>query len=214
MVTLNPMITTNDQGSFGISSIGFVAGSLYPNAAARNFIRGGTIAQGQNGLFYGGVGISAALPAGGNNSVGSNEGAVLSLATGEANLSGFAVWEQSASGIMTPQSTVPLFSPGMGLNFIEFGMGNCIALPISAANAAALLGQSDSTQLSWDFTNQVVIPYTAAGANAGSIPGDAPGGVARIISVNVGNSEIVVPNSPSAGMATWNGAGSVVVLQV
>src|SRR5665213_2252280 len=109
-ITLNPMVTSNDQGSFGVSSIGYIAGSLYPNAAARNFIRGGTIAQGQNGLFYGGVGVSASLPAGGNNSVGSNgPNPLLSLATAIANLTGFAVWDQSASGIITPQSPVPLF---------------------------------------------------------------------------------------------------------
>jgi len=202
------MVTTNDQGSFGSSSIGYVAGALYPDSASRTKIRGGTIAHGQAGLFYGGEGITASLPAGGNNSVGSNRGALLALATAIANLSGFLVWDQSASPIMTPQSTVPLGAPDMGFNFVEFGYGNCIALPISAANAANLLNQPDNTQLSWDYTNQVVIPYTGAGANAGAIPG------AKIIDVQIGNSEIVVPNNPSAGMATWNSAGSVVVLQI
>src|SRR6185437_1197900 len=113
-------------------------------------------------LMYGGVGITVSTQAAASPMLGPQ----ITIATAIANLSGFLVWDQSAAPIQTPQSNVPLGSPGMSFSFVEFGLGHVIALPISAANAANLLGVSDATQLTWDYTNQVVVPFTS-----GQIPG-------------------------------------------
>jgi|SRR5580700_880614 hypothetical protein len=214
MLTLNPMLTSNSAGLFGAQTIGKVAGCLYPKPNARFNLRAGTIAASVTGLVYAGVAISAALASQANQSVGAQQGPQLTLATALANFAGFAVADQSFAGIMTPQSTVPLFSPGMSISFVEPGSESVIALPISAANAANLLSASQYTQLSWDFTNEVVIPYTGAGANAGAIPGGGPGGVAKILEVFIGNSYVVEPNLPVAGQAEYSPVGSVVILEI
>jgi hypothetical protein len=203
-ITLNPLPTTTAAGSFGVSTLGQVAGSLYPNAAARNFIRTGFVASSVTGLIYGGVGVTVTTQA----STAPLLGPQLTIATAIGNLSGFAVWEQSAAGIQTPQSAVPLFSPGMGISFVEFGLGACIALPMSSANAANLLNVADYTQLTWDYTNQVLLPFAS-----GAIPGPSTLS-AKIIDIQIGNSWIVTPNSPSSGLASWNQAGSTVVIQI
>lgn len=203
-ITLNPLVTTAASGTFGTNSLGYVAGSLYPNAAARNFIRTGFVASSVTGLIYGGVGVTATTPA----TSGGLLAPTLTLATASTNLSGFAVWDQSAAGIQTPQSAVPLFSAGMSISFVEFGMGACIALPMSAANAANLLNVAENTQLTWDYTNQVLLPYSS-----GAIAGPSTLG-AKIIDVQIGNSWIVTVNSPSSGLCSWNEAGATVVIQI
>lgn len=203
-ITLNPLPTTSASNSFGDSTLGYTAGTLWPNAAARNFLRTGFVASSVTGLIYGGVGITTTTQA----SAAPMLGPTLTLATSSSNLTGFAVWDQSAAGIQTPQSAVPLFTPGMSISFVEFGMGQCIALPMSATNAANLLGVANNTQLTWDYTNQVLLPYSS-----GAIPGPSTLS-AKIMDVQIGNSIIVTPNSPASGQASWNFAGATVVIQI
>jgi hypothetical protein len=214
MVNINPMLTSNAAGLFGANTIGKVAGCLYPKANARFNLRAGSIAAAVTGLIYGGVAIAANLPSQVGQSVENLQGPQLSLATGGPNFAGFAVWDQSFAGIQTPQSQVPLFTAGMSISFVEPGSESVIALPISASNAAALANAPQYAQLSWDYTNQLVIPYTAAGPNAGALPGGGPGGIAKILEVFVGNSFVVEPNNPVAGEAEWNSAGSVIVIEI
>lgn len=212
MPSYNPLPVTNAAGSFFASSDGYIAGMALDDPGLRYQLQSAIVALASAALMYAGVGVSAKIA----NQVGvaAALGKTIDQATSIANLRGFAVSNQSYAGIQLPQSQVPIYSPGMALNFYEFGSGARIPLPISSANAQALLGNDDGPQLSWDYTNQVVIPYTAGGANAGAIPGTGPGGLAKIIDIQVGNSRIVVPNNPAAGEASWNEAGSVIVLQI
>lgn len=202
--TFNPLPTVGSSGSFGFTTHGYIAGSLWPNAAARNFTRTGFIASSVTGLVYGGVGITTTTAA----STAKMLGPTLTIATSISNLTGFAVWDQSYAGVQTPQSQVPLFTPGMGISFVEFGTGAAIALPMGATAAAALYAAPDNTQLTWDYTNQVLLAYSS-----GQIPG--PSSLpAKILDIQIGNSWIVIPNNPAAGQANWNEAGAVVVLEI
>jgi hypothetical protein len=221
-VTLNPMVTTNAGGTFFASSDGYVAGGIaVADAAALQKLRIGTVASGATALLYGGVGLTVTTVAS-----GSLAGAQVNIATAIANLLGFAVWDQAAAGIVTPQSQAALYAPGQTMSFFSFGSGACIALPISNANATALLNVAENTQLSWDYTNQVVIPYTASGGNAGGIPGPLLNGstpAAEIVDVAVGNSKVAVTSTnyaiwgapnPGTGNTSWYEGGSVVVLRI
>jgi hypothetical protein len=212
-ITLNPLSTTFASGTFGDSTIGHVAGSLYPNAASRNFLRTGFIASSVTGFCYGGVGVTVTTQAAASPLMGPT----LTIATAIANLAGFLVWDQSYAPVQTPNSPIPLGSAGMSFSFVEFGLGAQIALPISATNAANLLNVSDITQLTWDYTNQVLVPYTS-----GQIPG--PSSLpAKIIDVQIGNSWVPVTttnysavgaSNPGSGNTAWYESGSVVVLQI
>jgi hypothetical protein len=211
-ITLNPMVTSNDAGSFFASSDGYIAGGMaYPDPAALQKLRIGTIAAAAAGLFYGGVGLAVSTPA----VQSALSGASLQLASGIGSLTGFAVWDQAAAGIQTPQSPVPQYAPGQTMSFFSFGSGAAIALPISAVNAAALLNTSERAQVSWDYTNQVVVPFTGAGANAGAIPD------AEILDLQIGNSKVAVTHTnfaavgapdPGVGNTAWFDGGSVIVL--
>lgn len=208
----NPLPTTNAAGTFFASSDGYIAGFLLDDPGLRYQLQSAIVNPASANLIYGGVAVTTKLA--NQAAVSALLGKTLDLATAIANLTGFATFSQSYAGVQLPQSQVPLYAPGMAINFVEIGSGARIALPISSVNANALLGGQDNAQLSWDYTNQVVIPFTAAGANAGAIPGTGAGGLAKIIDIAVGNSKIVVPNSPVAGEANWNDAGSVIVLQI
>lgn len=221
-ITLSPAVTTNAAGTFFDSSNGYVAGGMASaDPAALQKLRIGTVAAAATALLYGGVGLTVNTP-----SSGSLAGPQVNVATAIANLLGFAVWDQAAAGIVTPQSPAAVYGPGQTMSFFSFGSGACIALPISNANAANLLNVPENTQLSWDYTNQVVIPFTGSGGNAGAIPGPLLNGstpVAEIIDVAVGNCKVPYTSvnfavwgatNPGAGQAAWFEAGSVVVLRI
>lgn len=226
-VNINMMPTTNAGGGFFATSDGYIGGFIsHPDPTARAKMRVGTIAPaaapylpGASGLFYGGIAVQATT----RLTDASLADPILNRAQGLASLTGFSVFDKSAAGVQTPQSPCPLYGAGQALAFFDIGSGAVIALPISNANAAALLGAQDNTQLSWDFTNDVVIPYTAAGANAGAIPGSGPGGVAKIIDFKIGTCKVVVTHQnyniwgaldPGVGNNTFFEGGSVVCLQI
>ena len=221
-ITLLPTVTTNAAGTFFDSSDGYVAGGMaVVDPAALQKLEIGMVASAATALLYGGVGLTVNTP-----SSGSLAGPQVNIATAIGNLLGFAVWDQAAAGIVTPQSPAAVYGPGQTMSFFTFGSGACIALPISNANATALLNVAKNTQLSWDYTNQVVIPYASTGGNAGAIPGPLLNGttpVAEIVDVAVGNSKVPVTSinyavfgapNPGAGQAAWYESGSVVVLRI
>jgi hypothetical protein len=76
-----------------------------------------------------------------------------------------------------------------------------IPVAIEAALAATLLTGATNVQVSWDFTNQKLIAYSAG---IGALP-------CKIIGLNIGNSKTV---SYSGGNTTWNNSGSVALIQI
>jgi hypothetical protein len=216
-ITLNPTVTTNAAGSFFDSSDGYVAGSMaVVDPAALQKLEIGTVAAAATAFLYGGVGLTVNTPLS-----GSLAGPQINIATAYSNLIGFAVWDQAAAGIQTPQSPAALYGPGNTMSFFAFGSGACIALPISNTNAANLLNVAKNTELSWDFTNQVVIPFSTTAIPGPLLNGTTP--VAEIVDVQVGNSKVAYTSvnygvwgltSPGTGVAAWYEQGSVVVLRI
>jgi hypothetical protein len=199
-ITLNPALVSNAPGSFYTTSDGFVQGTMEDDPASRFALASGIVSTAATSPMWGGMGITDSLATPGTTSQSLRS--VLTLATSQANLTGFTVFNQAAGMVQTPQSPVPLASAGMGINFFRLGSGARIAVACSNAVATALEGGASNQALYWDYTNQVLL--------------NTPGGTAinvKVIDVNVGNSQVVTYNS-GTGFATWTRTGSCAVIQI
>lgn len=165
-MTFNPVITTNAPGSFNTTSEGYIQGTSQDSPAIRNSLAGGVLATTETFPMWGGVGISENVPVlGANGSALKSLGGQLIRATtiqaaapAAGNLTGFSVFDQDHSMVSSPQSPVPLAGNGMGVNFYRLGSGARIAVAVDP-DLVNLEGQIITTQVSWDFVNQRLVPY-------------------------------------------------------
>ena len=171
-ITLNPIITSNARGSFGTSWNGLIAGTAYADPSTRNALAGGVLATTETLPMWGGVGISEWIAADPMIAAGTFGGSIrrAALLTGASGLTGFSVFDQNHSAIQTPQSPVPLVTGGMTMNLYRLGSGARIAVAADPV-LASLEGGIINAQVSWDFAQQRLIPFTAAyGANLLATP--------------------------------------------
>jgi hypothetical protein len=165
----NPLPTTVGQGLFdGASSLGVTQGTAYPAPNAMWNLRGGVLKSDETQPMWGGVGVFMDIPAYGRTGPDPRLGLVMGRSTGltgSKKLQGFSVFDQNYSAINWPQSGVPTSLPGMQVNAYYFGSGARLALQADPT-LIDLWGQPISSQVAWDFVNQRVIPYLAAGAIA------------------------------------------------
>lgn len=200
-VSINPQLVSNAAGLFFSTSEGLVAGTIYDDPVARFAIQSGIVSLSASTPIWGGCGIVDNLPLASAENL--DVGSVLALATSQANLTGFTVFNQSAALIQSAQSPVPYAAAGMFINFVRLGSGARIAVAVSQADAATLAGAASNVALYWDYTNQVLKA--------------APGGTAiaaKLLSVDaVGNSR-TVSYASATGFATWNNTGYCAVIQI
>jgi hypothetical protein len=166
-VPFNPYVTTSALGSFNITSAGLVQGMPLDDPTARFALSGGILATTETLPMWGGVGISEAVP-GATGGPATSLGGIITRATTltqtSANgLTGFSVFSQNYAAINSPQSPVPLIGSGGMVNFYRLGSGARIPVAIDPS-LVSLEGEIITTQVSWDFNNQVLQPYDASSA--------------------------------------------------
>lgn len=154
-INLNPGIQTNFPGTFSVQSDGYIAGLFMDDPAVRFALAGGVLGPSETLPMWGGVAIEEEIPNPANTAV--ELGGIIIRATTNALITGFSVFNQNASAIVTPQSGVPLVTNGMGVNFFRLGSGARIAVKCDPTLAAALLGDPITQAVSWDFANQQLI---------------------------------------------------------
>jgi hypothetical protein len=204
-ISINPYIQTNAAGSFNIQTTGLIVGTAYPDPATRFALAGGWLDAAATQPIWGGCGISENIPQSQPAAPpplypAKELGSKIDLATAEANLTGFAVFDQNYAAINTPQSPVPQTPPGGQVNFYRLGSGARIALEIDST-LVTLEGGLVTQQVSWDFTNQKIIAFAT-----NALP-------VKILRLSVGNS--FAPRYASAtGFLTWlrTATAAVVVL--
>jgi hypothetical protein len=160
-----PIATTAATGMFnGPSSKGYIVGQAQPDPATRYALKGGLVASDETLPMYGGVGIFADVPLQSLSVPLPSIGRADSM-TGSKALIGFAVSDQSYNLVIDPGNQVPAAGPNQTIGFYTLGSRARIAVqadPVLIDLAGGLLNQ----QFSWDFTNQMLIPYTVAHAGA------------------------------------------------
>jgi hypothetical protein len=168
-ITYNPYITTAAQGMFGVQTQGLKQGTAYPDPAIRNALRGGYLGSGETLPMWGGVGVYMDVPGvvgQPNVAFGSQMGRATAL-TGSTPLNGFSVFDQNYSMVTTPQNTVPISVSGQQVNAYALGSRARIAVRCDPT-LIDLAGTPISSQVSWDFVNQLLVPYIASALTVSS----------------------------------------------
>jgi hypothetical protein len=222
-LSFNPTITTNAGGTFNVSSLGLIQGTAYADPAARYALSGGVLASTETLPLWGGVGISAAIPTPITQTVltpatpGPSEtlGEIISRATSVSttgaagSLTGFSTFDQAHNWINSPQSPVPLAGTGNYVSFYRLGSGIRLAVACDPA-LASLEGAIETSQVSWDFVGQKLVPYNAAWA-ANAITGATwTGGIATFTTttshgVAVGETYTISGIVATGGTSSYNG---------
>jgi len=200
-ITINPGVQTNFPGTFSVKSDGYIQGLFEDDPAVRYALSGGTLATTETLPMWGGIGISETIPNDATQDV--SLGGIIARATAAGNLTGFSVFNQNASAIITPQSNVPLVTNGMNVNFFRMGSGARIAVKCDPTLAASLVGGDlINVAVEWDYTNELLIPHGAGTA----IP-------VKVLNVQNGNSKTVTFNG-GTGFANWVPNGICALIQI
>lgn len=156
----NYMQTTNSQGLFVTSTSGLVQGTAYPDPATRFALRTGWLSNNETLPIWGGVGIYeliggvAGAPV---KALGVQVGRATGL-TGSLPLAGFSVFDQAYGMVNTPASPVP--TAGSYMQVTSYALGSRARITVACDPAlASLYGSKISSQVSWDFVNQLLVPY-------------------------------------------------------
>jgi len=207
-ISLQPMVTTVAGGLFNTNSNGFTQGDALDDPAVKFFLAGGVLSTSATSPLWGGVPITELIPTlqngyysqpqPGTDSLG---GTIIQATTASAP-TGIAVYNQAFGGITTPQSTAPLFSPGMSVNFYRFGSGARIPLPCDST-IVALDGSSITETVYWDTTNFVLT--TTATSNF-AVP-------CKILRTSTANNKLVSYSSVT-GNANWSSTGYIAVVSI
>lgn len=169
-IPFNPNSTLNAGGTFGVSWNGAIQGTAMDEPAVRFQQASGLLSQSETLPMWGGVGISELVPTPqGSPPITSSEilGGPISRATnislvGAAlSLTGFSVFNQAYGMIGSPQSPVQLAASGMQVMFFRLGSLARIWVNMVPGLVSAQ-GVIITQQLSWDFLNQQLVPYSPA----------------------------------------------------
>lgn len=182
----NPYATTNSSGLFNTQSGGLRQGTAYPDPGLRWQRRTSVLASDETFPMWGGVGIYENIPGLANDS-NANLGPVVGRATaltGSKKLVGFSVFDGAYGMVITPQSNVPTIGSGGQVMSYRLGSGMRIAVKCDPILAAALQGGTINPNVSWDFTEQLLIPYTA-GAYAVNSTGSSYNSTTGIVTLKL-----------------------------
>jgi hypothetical protein len=163
--------TVGNAGLFSVQASGFRQGTAMADPSTRYRLRAGLLATTETLPMWGGVGVYADVPGGSlgtvgapgvpNVSLGPILGRAVSLTDALKPLAGFSVFDEAYGMITSPQSIVPLAGSGMQVNYYPLGSLARIAVACDPS-LVSLRGGPIKPQVSWDFTNQLLVPYLGA----------------------------------------------------
>lgn len=198
-ISLQPMVTTNAAGLFNVNSAGFTQGDALDDPAVKFWLAGGVFSSAATTPLWGGVPIAETIPVSqsgyysGDTQPGTDTlGSTIIQASTSTAPTGISVFNQAFQGITTPQSTAPLYSPGMTVNFYRFGSGARIPLPCDSS-IVALAGSSITETVYWDTTN---LRLTTTATSNFAVP-------CKILRISTSGNKIVSYNS-GTGNANWS----------
>lgn len=151
LISINPMATTNAAGLFNTNSAGYTQGDAMDDPAVKFALSGGVLSTSATQPIWGGYPIQEFIPGAAAQPGTDTLGATVLQATTSAVPSGICVFNQAYGGITTPQSTAPLYSPGMSVNYYRFGSGARIPLPCDSS-VVALDGNLSSSTVYFNYT--------------------------------------------------------------
>lgn len=169
-ISFNPYVTGNGAGSFAVTSDGLVQGTALDSPNTRYNLAGGILASTETIPMWGGVAISEYVPGAVSAipELGGTIGRATNMTPATAGvITGFSVFDQNHSMVQTPSSPVPLAGVGGQVNFYRLGSNARIAVPCSP-NLVNLEGLIVTSKVLWDFTNEILTPYSSTTISSGT----------------------------------------------
>ncbi len=192
-ISFNPQLTTSPANPFLVETEGYVQGAYFDDPTTRQWLTTGMIASSVTGPVYGGMALTENVNAPNSNQGGNS----LILAAGYTALTAFSVFNQASNMIIVPGNSAQLATAGMSISYFRLGSNARIAVQCNATLANALDAGATNQQVSWDFVNQILIPFATT-----ALP-------VKVLSVNT-NSKIVVN---TGGVLTYS-TGAVAIIQI
>lgn len=217
-----PSLTTSGQGLFnGASSVGMIQGQADPDPATRFALRAGLVSQAETLPMWGGLAIEADISPISASGPAGVLGQVLKRAVSLATCVGFTVFDQSYNMVNDPSNPVPTAGSGQSINYYPLGCRARIAVPCDPSLVSLRNGQINPL-VSWDFTSQLLVPYSVAYAGSvitGAVWASTAGGEIDFTvstdltaDINAGDDIEVanVVNTGGASTTAFNGRWTVV----
>lgn len=210
-----------NAGLFNATSSGLRQGTAYADPATRYRLRAGILSQNETLPMWGGVALYANIPGSAsvpltvpNPALGTIVGRAAGL-TGASKIVGFSVFDEAYGMVTTPQSPVPLAASGMQVNWYPLGSLARIAVQCDPA-LVSLKGSTVLPQVSWDFTNQLLIPFLPAQTISSGTYNSTTGVVSLTMaapqSFDAGDSVTVSSLSGTGSLTTLNGTFTATVV--
>ncbi len=193
-VSFNPQLTSAPLGTFQQTTQGYIQGDFVDDPALRLQLSSGVIASSVTQPVWGGMVVEELVNANGEGSLGTS----LALAAGYTTATGITVFTQAYNMIIVPGNSVQTAVAGMTANFFRFGSGARIKVQCSSALLAAIEGGAINQQVSWDFVNQQLVPFSTT-----ALP-------VKVLSASA-NSQVVSYNS-GTGAVTWVAGDAAVII--
>lgn len=228
-ISINPFIqTVGNNGLFGVKSDGVRQGTAYPDPATRNAQRTCILAESETLPMWGGIAVYENIPgvAGDPNSVlGPVVGRANSL-TGSKAIAGFSVFDGAYGMVTSPQSTVPLI--GSFGQVMTYALGSRARIAVQCDPVLVdLRGDPIGSQVSWDWVNELLVPYEGSALTISSGTYNSTTGIVTLTMsapIDFGPGDAIVVASltgTGTNLATLNGTwtaaagttGSTVVYQ-
>jgi hypothetical protein len=201
-ISFNPYKTTVSQNSFVNPTQGFISGVALDDPSSKNWLMGGTLDTAETVVMWGGVPISEEINQLTNGSEGL--GPAVKRATSQSNTTGFSVFNQAGSMVITPGNSVPVAAIGNYVSFYRLGTNARIVVACDTALVAALTAGelTNGAAIYWSVTNYN-LTLTTSGSNF-ALPTSL-----RLLTVQT-NSLIV---TYSASTPSWT-TGDAAVIQI
>lgn len=215
-VTFQPYVQSGgNAGLFNAASGGLRQGTAYADPATRYRLRAGILATTETLPMWGGVGVYAQVPGGAGNpmaALGQTLGRAVSLNDASKPLNGFSVFDEAYAMITSPQSPVPLAGSGMQVNW--YPLGSLARIVVAAdPSLVSFRGTPINSNVSWDFTNQRLIPYLGTLVITSGTYNTTTGVITLVMAVAVtfsaGDSVTLASLTGTGGFATLNGTWTV-----
>ena len=192
-ISLTPMATTNAYGLFNTNSAGFTQGDAVDDPAVKFSLAGGILSTSATTPIWGGVPIIESIPAAATQPGTDTLGGTCIQATTSATPTGICVFNQAYQGITTPQSTAPLYSPGMSIAFYRFGSGARIPM-VCDSTIIALDGSSIVETVYYNYTTNQLTTTQPSGQAAFPV---------KILKVSPAGTNKSVYYNGTTGNANW-----------
>lgn len=218
-VSFNPFITTSaGNGMFNVTSDGLRQGSDMADPSATWRLRGGILSADETLPMWGGVGVYMDVPPYTKVEPHESLGVIMGRATaltGNLALAGFSVFQSNYSWITTPQSPVPMGGSGSQVN--AYPLGSLARIVVACDPGLVSLWRGPiRPQVSWDFVNQLLVPYNAAALVISSGTYNTTTGVATLtmsapINFSAGDAVVIDTATGTGSFAALNGAHTAIV---